>query len=75
MFGSRAGGSPKKFSDLDLAIMTDAPLGPARMAELRYAFSESNLPIKVDIVDWSELSESFRALISETSVDFLPAER
>ncbi len=75
VFGSRATGSPKKYSDLDLVIMTDTPLPTLKTALLKDAFAESNLPIKVDIVDWSELNESFRELIAKSSVDFLQAGR
>ena len=59
-FGSRVNQKPKKHSDLDLVIKTDSPL-----ALLRDAFSESNLPFKVDIVDWSRISKNFQKIIEE----------
>lgn len=62
-FGSRARGQPKPFSDLDLAIMTEQPLPLDCLAELREAFSESDLPWKVDLVDWARTPETFRAHI------------
>lgn len=62
-FGSRVTGNVKEFSDLDLVIMTDRPLPLRRMARLKEAFSESNLPIKVDVVDWATTDENFRAII------------
>lgn len=63
-FGSRVSGrNLKPFSDLDLVIMTDSPLPPGRMTALVDAFSESNLPIKVDVVDWATTSEEFRRII------------
>ncbi|MGH8626362.1 MAG: hypothetical protein ACREYC_14210 [Gammaproteobacteria bacterium] len=37
----------------------------SRYADLQEAFSESELPFKVDIVDWSAASESFREVIRE----------
>lgn len=65
-FGSRVHGrNLKPFSDLDLAIIAGQPLSPARYAALEEAFSESDLPFKVDIVDWAATSENFRTL-SET---------
>ena len=75
VFGSRANGTPKKYSDLDLVIITKEPLEIKRMALLKDAFSESNLPIKIDIIDWSAIDESFRDLIDDKSVPFLPAGR
>lgn len=67
-FGSRAKGSAKPYSDLDLAIITEQPLSIATMAELREAFDESDLTIKVDLVDWSRTSEPFRKIIQESRV-------
>lgn len=65
-FGSRIHGrNVKPFSDLDWVILTDQPPSPARYATLEDAFSESDLPFKVDIVDWAATSENFRTL-SET---------
>ncbi|MDO4697713.1 MAG: nucleotidyltransferase domain-containing protein [Pasteurellaceae bacterium] len=62
-FGSRVKNQAKPFSDLDLAIITDKPLDFATHADLVDAFSESDLPWKVDIVDWATTSEEFRAVI------------
>lgn len=64
-FGSRVRGTPRKTSDLDLALMTAKPLELARMAELRDAFSESDLPFKVDLVEWATTSPSFRKIIEQ----------
>jgi len=65
IFGSRVDGRAKPYSDLDLALMTEQPLPLRTAALLRDAFSESDLPFKVDIVDWAEISESFRKVIAE----------
>ena len=63
-FGSRVSWTARKTSDLDLALMTEQPLDIARMAELRDAFTESDLPFRVDIVDWASTSDNFRQLIN-----------
>jgi len=63
-FGSRVHGENlKPFSDLDLVVMTQKPLEPGRMAELKEAFTESDLPFKVDVLDWSTTGERFRRVI------------
>lgn len=67
-FGSRVKGTAKPFSDLDLVIMSQQPLSLALMASLHEAFSESDLPWKVDIVDWSTTSPEFRAVIEQQNV-------
>lgn len=63
-YGSRVKGRSKQFSDLDLCLRSKRPLPALTMFELRDAFSESDLPFRVDISQWSELSDSFREIIS-----------
>lgn len=67
-FGSRATGRAKQYSDLDLAISGNKPLGLDLAAQLAEAFAESDLPYKVDIVDWTTASESFRKVIERDRV-------
>jgi len=69
-FGSRVTGNEKPMSDLDLCVMGDHPLPPLERARLAEAFSESSLPIKVDVVYWSDVNSRFRAVIEHTSVRF-----
>lgn len=67
VFGSRAHGTAKPFSDLDLLV-----LGPALDASLRgtleEAFDESDLPFRVDIVEAATASAAFQALIEPQAV-------
>lgn len=65
VFGSRIGKKSKKHSDLDIVIKANSPLPDEIMANLRYAFSESNLPFKVDIVEWSKIGGNFQKIIKE----------
>ena len=67
-FGSRAKGTAKPYSDLDLAVMTDQPLSLDVSAALTDAFAESDLPWRVDVVDWASTSESFRLIIERDKV-------
>lgn len=67
-FGSRAKWSAKEFSDLDLAIITDEPLPIDTSSALSEAFSESDLPWKVDVVDWSGVSGFRRSVIENSKV-------
>ncbi|MCH4092082.1 nucleotidyltransferase family protein [Acetobacter sp.] len=60
VFGSRVTGKAKPFSDLDLAIMGDEPLPLETQVRLEEAFSESDLPWKVDVLDWSQVDAGFR---------------
>jgi type I restriction enzyme S subunit len=67
-FGSRASGSAKPFSDLDLLVTASAPLTPRLCALLADDFSESDLPFKVDLLDSSSLEPNFRDRILRGSV-------
>ncbi|EKD27868.1 MAG: DNA polymerase beta subunit [uncultured bacterium] len=64
-FGSRVTGNMKEYSDLDLAIISKDSIPSKTLALIRYELSESNLPFKVDILEWNSLSENFRAIIEE----------
>ena len=62
-FGSRVQGNAKPFSDLDLVVMGNTPLDFRQLAALKDAFAESNLPFRVDVIDWASTSETFRRII------------
>ncbi len=67
-FGSRVTWTAKQFSDLDLAVLGDSPLSSAVRAALAEDFDESDLPFKVDVVDWATTSEAFRKIIQRDAV-------
>ncbi|MBF0320007.1 MAG: restriction endonuclease subunit S [Nitrospirae bacterium] len=62
-FGSRVTWTAKEFSDLDLVVMGETPLSISQLSELQEAFSELDLPFKVDIVDWATTRDTFRRII------------
>ena len=67
-FGSRVNGTAKETSDLDLVVIGETPLDFQRLGSLRDDFSESNLPYKVDVVDWAKIGETFREIIRKDNV-------
>ncbi len=67
-FGSRVQGTAREFSDLDLILLGDEPVAPEVLSDLRYALAESDLSIRVDVVEWATLSPSFRRVIERTPV-------
>lgn len=68
VFGSRSKGTAKKFSDLDLAIEMIGLLPSSIETNIAFDFEESDLPYKVDIVDWNAISEAFRERIKADRV-------
>lgn len=67
-FGSRARIAAKKHSDLDLVVVSKQPLPLSLCAAIMEAFSESDLPYRVDVVDWASTGESFRKIIERDRV-------
>ena len=63
VFGSRATGRARQYSDLDLAIDAGRPLSLDETARLAEAFGESDLPYRVDLVDWQAIDENSRRII------------
>lgn len=68
VFGSRATGRARRYSDLDLVIDAGRPLTRDEAASLREAFEESDLPYRVDAVDWRAIGDRFRSLIAAERV-------
>ena len=66
-YGSRVSGTARRYSDLDLVVAGDGALDWLLLAKLREAFSESKLPIMVDVQDWHAIAEWFREEIDGKS--------
>lgn len=67
-FGSRVKGKAKPYSDLDLVLVGGSEVPSKQLAELTEAFQASDLPIRVDVLDWQRISPEFRRLIAENYV-------
>ena len=62
VFGSRAKNQAKEFSDLDICLMESYDKTTIR--KVQDAFEDSQLPMKVDVVVWSELTDDFKKKIA-----------
>jgi predicted nucleotidyltransferase len=58
-FGSRVKGSSRPWSDLDLVAFTKMEERP-QVSLLKEALEESNLPFRVDLLEWDGIPETFR---------------
>ena len=65
IFSSRLVGKARKYSDLDLIVIPKKDTPAERLDELREAFSESDIPIIIDVLNYNELDASFRAAIEK----------
>ena len=63
VFGSRIEGKAKKFSDLDLALVGKEKLDWRKIESLKDAFSSSDIPIIIDVIDFNAISDEFKTII------------
>ena len=68
VFGSRATGRARPFSDLDLLVCDPPRLSWAQRADLRDAFEASALPFSVDVVELAGLAEGMRQRVQAEAV-------
>ena len=64
-YGSRVTWNADERSDLDVAVFD---CSPAEIGNLKEALEESNLLISVDVMDWQNIPEKFRANIKKKYV-------
>ena len=62
VFGSRARGSQRKFSDVDLLYCEsdDHPIKPHEIHKILSKVEESDFPYHVDLVNFKELASSYK---------------
>lgn len=63
VFGSRARGGARTWSDLDLALEGPVPLDEDTLLAVTDAFEQSELSLRVDVVDLARVSERFRRIV------------
>lgn len=61
IFGSRATNNNRPFSDIDLGILGPKPVDRRKLNSLSFSLEDSNIPYIVDIVDFSTVSDKFKA--------------
>lgn len=72
VFGSRAKGCARPYSDLDLLIRAPYPISLEQLALAAEDLADSDLPFKVDLVADHQLSHEFRQRIEP---DLVPLRR
>lgn len=67
VFGSRVSGRQlKRFSDIDIVIMAAENITLETKTQIEDSLSFSDIPFKVDVLYWNELSENFRGKILDS---------
>jgi predicted nucleotidyltransferase len=68
LFGSRARGVATAFSDIDVALYPKEILPPGLLSSIREELEESGIPYLVEIVDLTQLSQSWLEEIKRDGV-------
>lgn len=66
IFGSRATGKARKFSDFDVGIIGKKPVPRKILGSIEETFEESDLPFHIDVVDFSRTAKKFQQVALST---------
>ena len=70
IFGSRAKGTNKEYSDIDIAVKcNDKKISADVLGKLLITFTDSTLPYEVDIIDLNSIDENFKNLIKDDLIE------
>jgi predicted nucleotidyltransferase len=69
VFGSRARGDHRAFSDIDLLYSLKNELPEGTLAKIILDLEESHLPIKVDLVRDTEMAQSYRENVNRDKLE------
>lgn len=65
VFGSRINGNTKNYSDLDIVLIGKQNLSINQLRKLEDSFQESDLPFRIDVIDWNRISDEFKKIIEK----------
>ena len=70
LFGSRARGDSRTWSDIDIAIQANPALPAGVLSTLREALEESSCLLNVDVVDWNDADAALRESIAREGIEW-----
>ena len=71
LFGSRARGDSRTWSDIDVAVQANATLPAGVLSTLREALEESSCLLNVDVVDWNDADAELRESITREGIEWI----
>lgn len=69
VYGSRADGTAQKWSDIDIGIKGEKQVPGSLMETVREELEKSDIPYKVEVVDFTKVSDKFRKFALEEVVE------
>lgn len=70
LFGSRARGDARTWSDIDIAVQASPALPPGVLSALREALEESSFLLNVNVVDWNDADAALRESIDREGIEW-----
>jgi predicted nucleotidyltransferase len=71
LFGSRARGDARRWSDIDIAVEPLQPLPAGLLSELREALAESSVLLDVDLVDLSRSEAALKDSVEREGIAWI----
>jgi len=68
LFGSRARGTARRWSDVDIGIEGRTRVPLRIMAKIQGALEESDIPYRVDVIDMHTAQKKFREHVHSSSI-------
>jgi len=68
LFGSRVIGDAHPYSDFDVGIVGKTPAPSMAMDAIKEELEESNLPVRVDVVDFLKIADSFKRVAMQNII-------
>jgi len=69
VFGSRATGKARKYSDLDIALDLKIEIDSKKMSKIATELENTTIPYKIDVVDLNAITENFKKCIENDLVE------
>ena len=70
LFGSRAREDARELSDIDVAFVPMESLDPYWLIHLKGLVEESSIPLKIDLIDLSKTSETFKNKVLSEAISW-----
>ena len=71
LFGSRARGTAKNGSDIDIALDNNGhEIQPRELVRMRATFENLTIPLMVDVVDLNAIDPAFKKLILKEGIEW-----
>jgi predicted nucleotidyltransferase len=69
VYGSRADGTAQKWSDIDVGVQGRKQAPILLLENIREELEESNIPYKVEVVDFAKVSDKFKNFALREAVE------